>query len=185
MLKKIQRLDNLIVEKIARIHTPFLNRIMVLFTKLGNGAFIWWITLCFPFLLTKANRTTGVYLTLALGVTYVTGEIVIKHIIARHRPSSKLDDDELIIKRPKDYSFPSGHTASSFTAFTVTLLSCSPAIFIPVLVVALIIGFSRMYLRVHYLSDVVCGLLLGVINGILCVWLLPIILPSSFINLIS
>lgn len=185
MLKKIQRLDNLIVKKIARIHTPFLNRIMVIFTKLGNGAFIWWITLCFPFLLIKANRTTGVYLTLALGVTYVTGEIIIKHIIGRMRPSSKLDDDELIIKRPKDYSFPSGHTASSFTAFTVTLLRCPPSIFIPVLLVALVIGFSRMYLRVHYLSDVVCGLILGVLNGILCVWLFPIILPSSFINLIS
>ena len=168
MLKKIQRLDNLIVEKIARLHTPFLNRIMVLFTKLGNGAFVWWITLCFPFMLMKKTRATGVYLTLALGVTFVLGEIIIKHIIGRMRPSSKLDDDELIIKRPKDYSFPSGHTASSFTAFAVTLFRCSPAIFLPVLLVALIIGFSRMYLRVHYLSDVVCGAILGFFSGMIC-----------------
>lgn len=185
MLKKIQRLDNLIVEKIARIHTPFLNRIMVIFTKLGNGAFIWWITLCFPFMLTKKMRETGVYLTLALGVTFVAGEIIIKHIIGRLRPSSKLDDDELIIKRPKDYSFPSGHTASSFTAFTVTLLRCAPILFIPVLIVAIIIGFSRMYLRVHYLSDVVCGMLLGLLSGFFCVFFFPVILPQSFINLIN
>lgn len=168
MLKKIQKLDNTIVEKIARIHTPFLNRIMVIFTKLGNGAFIWWITLCFPFLLMKKYRATGVYLTLALGVTFVLGEIIIKHIIGRMRPSSKLDDDELIIKRPKDYSFPSGHTASSFTAFTVILLRCSFYFWLPVLLVAVIIGFSRMYLRVHYLSDVVCGAALGIISGVLC-----------------
>ncbi len=168
MLKKIQKLDNLIVEKIARIHTPLLNRIMVIFTKLGNGAFIWWITLCFPFLLRKVTRETGVYLTLALGVTFVTGEIIIKHIIGRMRPSSMLEDDELIIKRPKDYSFPSGHTASSFTAFTVTLIRCPLFIWLPVLFVAITIGFSRMYLRVHYLSDVVCGMALGIISGTLC-----------------
>lgn len=168
MLKKIQRLDNLIVIKIAKIHKPLLNKIMVLFTKLGNGAFIWWITLCFPFILMKRTRATGVYLTLALGVTFVAGEIIIKHIIGRMRPSSKLDDDELIIKRPKDYSFPSGHTASSFTAFAVTLFRCPPYIFLPVLCVAVIIGFSRMYLRVHYLSDVVCGAILGFLSGMVC-----------------
>lgn len=168
MLNKIQKLDNLIVERIAHIHTPFLNRIMVLFTKLGNGAFIWFITLCFPFLLTKKGRETGVYLTLALGVTYIAGEIVIKHIIGRMRPSSKLEDDELIIKRPKDYSFPSGHTASSFTAFAVMLMRCHIYIWLPVLIVAIIIGFSRMYLRVHYLSDVVCGAVLGVLSGCIC-----------------
>lgn len=168
MLKKIQQLDNLIVNKIARMHTPFLNRIMVIFTKLGNGAFIWWITLCFPFMLMKKTRDIGVYLTLALGVTFVLGEIIIKHIFSRMRPSSKLEDDELIIKRPKDYSFPSGHTASSFTAFTVTLLCCPPYIYLPVFVVASIISFSRMYLRVHYLSDVVCGVLLGILSGCTC-----------------
>ncbi len=168
MLKKIQKLDNLIVEKIARIHTPFLNRIMVLFTKLGNGAFIWWITLCFPFLLAKKSRATGVYLTLALGVTFILGEIIIKHIIGRMRPSSMLEDEELIIKRPKDYSFPSGHTASSFTAFTVVLLRCPIYFWLPVLFVAVTIGFSRMYLRVHYLSDVVCGAALGILSGSVC-----------------
>lgn len=168
MFKKIQRLDELVVEKITHLHNPLLNRIMVIFTKLGNGAFIWWITLCFPFMLTKSTRQIGVYITLALGVTFVTGEIIIKHIIGRIRPSSKLEDDELIIKRPKDYSFPSGHTASSFTAFTMTAIFCRPIIFIPVLFVALTISFSRMYLRVHYLSDVVCGMLLGVLSGSLC-----------------
>lgn len=168
MFSKIQQLDDLVVKKIARLHSPFLNRIMVIFTKLGNGAFIWWITLCFPFLLMKKNRDIGVYLTLALGVTFVVGEIIIKHIIARMRPSSKLEDEELIIKRPKNYSFPSGHTASSFTAFTVTLMCCPPYIFFPVLFVALVIGFSRMYLRVHYLSDVVCGMILGIISGSVC-----------------
>lgn len=180
MLKKIQRLDDLVVKKIAKIHTPFLNRIMVLFTKLGNGAFIWWITLCFPFMLFKRTRETGVYLTLALGVTYVLGEIIIKHIIGRMRPSSKLEDDELIIKRPKDYSFPSGHTASSFTAFTVTLLYCHWYVFLPVLLGAVLIGFSRMYLRVHYLSDVVCGAALGILSGIFSTILFEHLLSHLF-----
>ncbi len=181
MFKKIQQLDELVVKKIANIHTPFLNRIMIIFTKLGNGGFIWWLTLCFPFLLMKNNRATGVYLTLALGVNFILGEIIIKHIIARMRPSSKLEDDELIIKRPKDYSFPSGHTASSFTAFTVTLLRCPAYIFLPVLLVALIIGFSRMYLRVHYLSDVVCGAVLGIFSGTICTFLFEHLLSKFFV----
>ncbi|MBQ4128690.1 MAG: phosphatase PAP2 family protein [Ruminococcus sp.] len=180
MFKKIQQLDDLVVKKIARIHTPFLNRIMVIFTKLGNGAFVWWITLCFPFLLMKNTRATGVYLTLALGVNFILGEIIIKHIIGRMRPSSKLEDDELIIKRPKDYSFPSGHTASSFTAFTVTLLRCPAYIFLPVLLVALIISFSRMYLRVHYLSDVICGVALGILSGTVCTLLFEHLLSRFF-----
>ena len=177
MISKIQKLDDLVVKKIAAIHTPFLNRIMVIFTKLGNGAFIWWITLCFPFMLMKKSRDIGVYLTLALGVTFVVGEIIIKHIIGRMRPSSKLEDDELIIKRPKDYSFPSGHTASSFTAFVVTLLMCPAYIYIPVFIGAVIISFSRMYLRVHYFSDVLCGALLGSFNAALCVFLCSRFLP--------
>ncbi len=180
MLKKIQHLDDLVVKKIAHIHTPFLNRIMVIFTKLGNGAFIWWITLCFPFLLMQTKRATGVYLTLALGVNYILGEIIIKHIFARMRPSQKLEEEELIIKSPKDYSFPSGHTASSFTAFTVTLLRCDWFIFLPVLIVALIISFSRMYLRVHYLSDVVCGAVLGFLSGTVCTFLFEYQLAHFF-----
>ncbi len=180
MLKKIKKLDNIIVEKIARMHTPILNKIMVIFTKLGNGAFIWWITLCFPFLLQKDTRTKGVYLTIALGVTYVTGELIIKPLFSRTRPSTKLSDDELIIKRPKDYSFPSGHTASSFTAFVVTLLLCQPYVYIPVLIGTLIISFSRMYLRVHYFSDVICGAILGTFNAVVCVSLCTRFLPSVF-----
>lgn len=168
MFQKIKRLDELVVVKIARLHTPFLNKIMVLATKLGNGALIWWLTLCVPFTLIKELRATGINLTLALGVTYITGEITIKKIIGRIRPSTKLNDDELIIKRPKDYSFPSGHTASSFTAFMITLLRCSPLVYIPVLIGASLIGFSRMYLRVHYLSDVICGAFLGMLSGGIC-----------------
>ncbi len=181
MLDKIQRLDDLVVKKIARIHTPFLNRIMVLFTKLGNGAFIWWITLCFPFLLMKNFRETGVFLTLALGVNFVLGEIIIKHTIGRMRPSQKLEQEELIIKSPKDYSFPSGHTASSFCTFAVTLFRCPPIIFIPVLFVALIISFSRMYLRVHYLSDVLGGVVLGLTSGTVCSFLFDIWMSHLFV----
>lgn len=177
MLKKIQNLDNLIVRKIAHMHTPILNKVMVVFTTLGNAAFIWWITLCFPFLLVKNMRTTGIYLTIALGVTYVTGEMIIKPLFSRTRPSTHLDDDELIIKRPKDYSFPSGHTASSFTAFVVTLLMCPAYIYVPVFIGAVIISFSRMYLRVHYFSDVLCGALLGSFNAALCVFLCSRFLP--------
>lgn len=69
------------------------------------------------------------------------------------------------INKPKDHSFPSGHSASSFCAFTVTAWCCPPWIWIPALILAGAIAFSRMYLRVHYLTDVLGGIVLGVING--------------------
>lgn len=169
MINKIRLIDNSIIKNITRMHNPTLNRIMVTATYLGCGAFIWWIVLCLPFVISEKHRETGIILVIALGINYVSGEHIIKPLVRRSRPSDFLNEEELIVKRPKDYSFVSGHTSSSFTAATVTMLRCAPMIWVPVLIGACIISFSRMYLRVHYLSDVIGGALLGIISGTLCV----------------
>ena len=165
MFKRIRAVDNLVVERITGLYCGAMDKLMIMATYAGTGAFVWWIVLALPFVISKAYRKAGIILIIALGVNYLIGEIIIKRSVGRDRPSVLLPEEEMKITKPKDHSFPSGHSASSFCAFAVTLMCCRPFIWIPALAVASLIAFSRIYLRVHYLSDVIGGIVLGLIDG--------------------
>ncbi len=177
MFQAIRTIDNKVVDFITRLHCPFLDTLMVMMTYAGTGAFLWWITLALPFVLSDAYRRAGMTLIVALGVNYLLGEIIIKKVVRRERPSALLPPDEMKIAKPKDHSFPSGHAASSFCAFAVTLFCCPPVIWIPSLVGAVMVAFSRLYLRVHYLSDVLVGTALGMLDGVAVVMLFRYVIP--------
>ena len=70
---------------------------------------------------------------------------------------------------PRFYSFPSGHTTASFAMVGVSLLRCRVITFVPIIILAALISFSRIYLRVHYLTDVIAGVILGTTCGMLSV----------------
>lgn len=165
MFRRIRVIDNRVLDGVSAIHCRFLDVVMVMFTYAGTGAFVWWVVLAVPFLLSAPYRKAGMILIVALGVNYELGEIIIKKAVGRDRPSTLLPEDEMIINKPKDHSFPSGHSASSFCAFAVTAICCPYFIWAPALFGALMISFSRLYLRVHYLSDVLAGIALGLIDG--------------------
>lgn len=165
MFDKIRAIDSKVVERITKIHCKPLDTLMIMATYAGTGAFVWWIAIAIPFVVSTVYRRAGIILTIALGLNYLIGEIIIKKTVGRDRPSTMLSDEEMKISKPKDHSFPSGHTASSFCAFAVTAVCCTPAVWIPALIGAALIGFSRIYLRVHYLSDVLGGMVLGLIDG--------------------
>ena len=120
--------------------------------------------MCLPMIIYTPWRFFGANIIVGLAIAHLAGEIIIKHIVGRVRPCHKLEDNQLVVKRPKYYSFPSGHTTSSFSVFAVTLFRCWP-LAIPVLFVAVMIALSRIYLRVHYLTDVVVGMVLGFLCG--------------------
>ena len=165
MLRRVRMLDFKVTDSITKIHCRFLDRVMILATYAGTGGFIWWVALAIPFVIIKQYRNTGIILIVTLGVNYLLGEVIIKKLVGRVRPSNMIDEDEMKIHKPKDHSFPSGHSASSFCAFTVTFWNCPAYFWIPALTVACLISFSRLYLRVHYLSDVIAGSLLGMLDG--------------------
>lgn len=165
MFKKLRLIDKKVVDRMSLIHRPVLDKVMVAFTYSGAGGLIWWVLFVIPFLITKRFRETGVILTASLCVNYLLGEIIIKKSVGRDRPSSMIADDDMKINKPKDHSFPSGHSASSFCAFAVTLWCCPVWIWLPALALASTIAFSRMYLRVHYLTDVLGGVMLGFLDG--------------------
>lgn len=164
MFKRIQYIDDLVINWIGRLHTPILNKIMVVTSQLGTKGAVW-LLLCIPFMVNPATRVIAVNFLVALGLTSACGEGIIKHLVCRMRPCHKLEDDELIVKRPDFYSFPSGHTASSFSVFAVAFFRCDQPVWIAILVLAVLISFSRIYLRVHYLTDVLCGIVLGIVCG--------------------
>lgn len=164
MFNRIKSLDNRIIDSISKLYKPSLNKIMVNASRAGNFGTIWWI-ICIPFLATPKWRSTGFNFLFGLAIAHIMGEIILKHIVKRDRPCHRFDNEDLMIGKPKFYSFPSGHTTASFAFVGVSLMRCSLYVFLPILLLAGLIGFSRVYLRVHYLTDVLAGALLGFVCG--------------------
>lgn len=164
MFQKIQSIDDKVIDNIIKLRSPLKNRIMIAASTAGNGGMIWF-AISMPFLIYAPWRLTGVNIIFALAFTQMLCEIILKHIVRRERPAWKLADEEQLVHRPKYYSFPSGHTSASFCVVSVMMLRCQPFAFIIALFFAVMIAFSRVYLRVHYLSDVLVGMVLGLVCG--------------------
>lgn len=138
-------------------------------TFLGDKGLVW-IVAAVVLLFFKKYRKWGLLVLAALLITTLAGEIALKNIIARPRPCTLFPEMELLISRPSSYSFPSGHSASSFAA-AVVLLKCRKAFGIPALILAFFIAFSRLFLFVHYPTDVLAGAALGILMGLLTCWI--------------
>lgn len=185
------------------LRTDFWDPVALFVTRLGDGGAIWLIAsavmLCFP-----QSRKTGILTLAALLASLIVNNLIIKNLVARPRPWMNVEGLTVLINKPKDYSFPSAHTSSSFAAAVVIcknattwgmyswktsvwaslaqkvpfwqspswrLLSCSNYSWIGIaaLIIALGIALSRLYIGVHYPSDVICGALSGIIIAlVLC-----------------
>lgn len=176
MFKIIEKYDIKAAKYINSLyHSRTLDNIMKFFTYLGNLGLLW-ISMSILFILKKESRKTGIILICALLLTTILGEGIIKHIVKRKRPFVKMNIcDQLIIGTPSTYSFPSGHTASSFAASAV-FLAINSKISMIIILISTLIGLSRIYLKVHYVSDVVFGALLGLFCGNLTASLLNVII---------
>jgi undecaprenyl-diphosphatase len=165
MIQAIQQFDESILFYILEhLHTPFLDQFMIGVTKLGDSGTVW-IAIAFALLLFKKTRTCGVLLVVALLIEYLLCDGILKNLIARERPFSAFPEVELLYKKPGSFSFPSGHTMSSFTSATILIYWFKRA-GIPAIFLATLIAFSRMYLFFHYPSDVLAGALFGIATGI-------------------
>ena len=140
--------------------------LMPLLTTVGNMGIIWILIgvllLCIP-----KYRKNGVMLLLGLLIGFLLGNVLLKNLVARPRPFVFKENALLLIKAPQDLSFPSGHTLSSFVA-TFSLYRANKAFGRCALVLAVIIAFSRMYLFVHYPTDILGGILLAYFVSFIC-----------------
>ncbi|HHX38222.1 MAG TPA: phosphatase PAP2 family protein [Clostridiaceae bacterium] len=148
------------------IRSAKLDRFMKAVTKLGNAGAVW-IALAFTLLLFKSTQKGGQSLLLALTISAIIGNVILKNLVNRDRPCWRDQTIALLIPMPQDYSFPSGHTYSSFTAAFCILPFVPLPLFWAALLLASAIGLSRLYLFVHYLSDVLVGAACGILTGTL------------------
>lgn len=143
--------------------SPVVDQIMIFISSLGNCGLIW-IALGILLLLHPKWRYGGVAVLLALAASHVFGNMILKDWVARPRPFLAVPEVVLKIVPPHEYSFPSGHTITAFAAvFALPKALGSWRRFLVVLAVA--IGISRLYLFVHYPSDVMAGALFGIVIG--------------------
>lgn len=160
------RLDQSVLHKVTALHSRTNNIIVHLITMMGNAGVIWWF-LSVPFFISKYSRYVGLNVLLSMFFGLMIGEVAIKNIVGRTRPSELLSQDELIIRNPRHSSFPSGHTTTSISVAVGLMFNCTAIIWLPALIIASLISFSRIYLRVHYFSDVCGGVVVGTVCGVL------------------
>lgn len=164
-----------ILEWIAdNLHCAFLDTAMPLITLLGDAG-IFWILVAVVLLCIPKFRKTGLAMGAALLIGLLICNVTMKPLIARIRPYDfQLEhfgkNIALLVSTPHDFSFPSGHTLASFEAATVLLIR-SKKIGIPAMLLACLIAFSRLYLYVHYPTDVLFSVFMGIGIAFLGNWL--------------
>ena len=147
---------------IQSLRTPAFDQVVLFITSLANYV---WIILIIWLLLNKPTRKLGVILAVAMILQYLINGGILKHLFARVRPCNVDTTVDLLIKRPKGFSFPYGHSAAAFCAVEVLYGAKIKKLFWPVLVLAYLIAFSRLYLYVHFPTDVLAGALCGFLIG--------------------
>lgn len=140
--------------------------IMIFLSTLGNAGALW-IVLTILLICMKKTRETGYLAAGALVTEAVLCNVCLKILIARQRPFDANPVVELLIAKPGDYSFPSGHTAAAFAVVTALFLAGNKKLGWIFGIVAAGIAYSRLYLYVHYPTDVLGGLIVGILSGVL------------------
>ena len=142
---------------------------MIIFSTLGNSGFIW-IVITVVLLFTKKYRECAVAIAVALLFSTLICNIALKNLVERPRPF-RIDEQVILkIEEPPDYSFPSGHTFSSFAA-AVALFIYSRKMGMAALALAFAIAFSRLYLFLHFPTDVLASVVLGSATAVLATFL--------------
>ena len=149
------------------LSSPFMDKFMTFITYLGDNGAIW-IAIGIILLIQRKYRKIGLVLLLGLLLNAILGEVIIKNIVQRPRVFNTYPDINIIIKGPTSFSFPSGHTASSFVAAAILGYYIKDIKYI-VYCFAALIAFSRLYLYVHYPTDIIGGILLGTISAIITI----------------
>ena len=161
----------------ANLQSGLMDAIWPIITMFGDAGIFWMIWATLLLFIPKYRRTgLGMWFALAMGLLICN--ITLKPLVGRMRPydfqiqeldktwNDILVGGKLLVETPNDFSFPSGHTIASFEAATVLLLN-SPVMGIPAMILAIAIAFSRMYLYVHYPTDVIFSIFAGILFAVI------------------
>ena len=157
-----------ILNAIHSISSPAMDSLMLGITYAATSGILWF-GIALSMVCMRKHRRAGVVLIVTVAAAYIVCDVLIKPVIGRTRPC-EFADFEMLVPVPDTYSFPSGHTMSSFAAATVLALAFRRWAPLPLLF-ACLVGLSRMYLFVHWPTDVLAGALLGVFVALVSVYL--------------
>lgn len=146
------------------VRNPVLNPVLIVITTLGNAGIVW-VLLSIGLMIPRRTRRTGLTALLALLVSLLINNVLLKNLVGRVRPYDLLEGLKPLIGRQWDPSFPSGHTGSSFAAAWVLYRELPKKFGVPALILAGLIGLSRLYVGVHYPTDVLFGVISGIGSG--------------------
>lgn len=162
-METIQKIDFAVLDFIqAHLRCTFLDAVIPVLTDLG---IVLWIALALTFILTKRYRVCGLSMGAGMLTGLLIGNLLLKNLIQRARPCWINETVQLLVDIPEDYSFPSAHTLASFIA-AIVIFRHSRRLGIPALILAALMAFTRLYLYVHFPTDILGGAALAVVIAI-------------------
>ncbi len=156
--KSIIKCDKAIIYWIQKHRNKVLDMFFIVITQLGDNGFVWlWLSVYF---IVVQQGLIGETMITGLAMSTIFCQVFLKRIAKRKRPCDH-DSKHLTIRRPSGHSFPSAHTSAAFAVAGVVYLTADPIFAIAVVSLASLIALSRVYLFVHYPSDVLAGVIMG------------------------
>lgn len=149
---------------------PILDRFFIFYTSLGDIGLLW-IVLGLVFLAFRKTRRTGLLLLLALALSHLFNTVILKNLIERPRPYTVLQQVESVIGPVSQTSFPSGHSATAFASAMIPFLREKGFLRWVPLILAILMGLSRVYVGVHYPIDVLAGAVVGSLTAYSVFWI--------------
>lgn len=138
-------------------------------TFLGNAGWFW-VMLGLVLLIPKKTRKVGITALASILLCSLFTNVMIKNLVARPRPYVTYSEIYPLIKKPAEFSFPSGHTCVSFASAFIYYRMLPKKYGVPAIVLASLIAFSRLYVGVHYPGDVLGGILVAFVGSSLVYW---------------
>ncbi len=165
MLDWLLHADGAVLLWLQGLRTPVTDAVLCFYTSLGNAGILFLaasaLLLCF-----KKTRWAGATALIAIALGFVSTNLILKHLVSRPRPWLEVAGLQAIVTENDPNSFPSGHTTAAF-AFAGALWGASPMRWLKwaALACAVLMAFSRLYVGVHYPSDVLTGVVIGSLAG--------------------
>ena len=163
---ELSRMDrNAVLWVQNNMRTPKTSKFFTAVTRLGDKGILW-MGLSLLFMIPKKTREIGKLSFQSIITCFFVNNVVMKNVFSRKRPYDVIEDAENIIEKQPDYSFPSGHAANSVASAVVFYRYCNNIFGKSALFTSLMIAVSRLYVGVHYLSDVIVGVFVGTFTGL-------------------
>lgn len=158
------------LQSLQAIRSPFLDKVMEILSMLGDHG-IFCICVGLLLLIFAKTRRTGVQVLLAMALAYIVANLIIKNVVGRVRPYDAYAFLEPLVHKPHDSSFPSGHSVNVFACATAIFLE-HKKVGIVALILAALVAFSRLYNCVHFPTDVLAGIVIGILFAVLVHYLI-------------